>query len=365
MKPIALIGAGGYVGSRIVERSVLTGELPIVPIVRSWGSQGRLARFGIETAKGDASKPESLIPSLKGCQMAVNLTMGDDTRIVPNVQAMYEACRVAEVPLFVHMSSAEVFGRADEPNLREDSLPQTRHWMKYGREKAAADAWLQSQFNGPVKVVILRPGLIWGPGSGWLVQPAQALVDGTAYLFNEGRGICNLIHVDNLIRHIELLARTGAEKSATYNMSDLETLTFWDYYVAIAKEIGIVEPSIQLLPDSALRQSALERALALTELAPGKAIKRRMPNYLKIIVKQELIDRFQPPIQEARPFTPEPSITKSAWWSQGTVRKLPTGEFAKAYPDIELQPFADSMRAAGRWLRYAGFVVSEAAVSLH
>ena len=122
MKPIAIIGAGSFVGARLVERAELLGDMPIVPIVRSPRSQGRLARFGTPLVLGDAGDRASLVPLLKGCGMVVNLTLGDDRRILGDVQAMHAACQEAQVPLFVHMSSAEVFGRAQDPTLSDDSV---------------------------------------------------------------------------------------------------------------------------------------------------------------------------------------------------------------------------------------------------
>jgi nucleoside-diphosphate-sugar epimerase len=355
MKPMAVIGAGGYVGARLIEMSVLRGDLPIVPIVRSWRSQGRLARFGVQTVTGDASDAESLIPLLKGCGLAVNLTMGNNARIVSDVQAMHHACQVAGVPVLVHMSSAEVFGRAEIPGLREDSVPDWRHWMEYGRSKAGAESWLRAQFDGPVKVVILRPGLIWGPGSGWLVQPAQSLADGTAYLFNEGRGICNLIHVDNLIQHLEQLARTGATDSAVFNLSDPGKFSWWDYYTAIAKEIGVAESTITLLPETDYRESALERVLSLAQLAPARAIKGRFADATKVRVRQQIMDRIQPPIRNVEPAQTELAVTKINWWLQGVKNRLPSEGFAHAYPETQLQAFPELMAAAGQWLRFAGF----------
>lgn len=358
MKPVAVIGAGGYVGARIIERSILLGELPLVPIVRSWRSQGRLARYGIRTLQGDAGDAKSLVPLIEGCGMAVNLTMGDNARMVGNVQAMHEACRIADVPLLVHMSSAEVFGRAEVPNLQDDSVPASRHWMEYGRAKAAAESWLRTQSNGPVKVVILRPGLIWGPGSGWLVQPAQSLIDGTAYLFNEGRGICNLIHVDNLIQHLEQLARADEVGSAVFNVSDSETMSWRDYYTAIAREIGVEASNIKLLPESSFREGISQRIIGLTQLPPARALKRRLTDQTKVRIKQRLTDRIRPPIREAQPVEAVPSITKSLWWLQGTAQKLPSQAFRQHYPQTRLQPFPELIAGAGEWLRWAGFEAS-------
>jgi nucleoside-diphosphate-sugar epimerase len=360
MKRIAVIGAGGYVGARFIEKAVLRQDPSLVPIVRSSRSQGRLARYGVRTVSGDANKTESLVPQLQGCDMAVNLTMGENTRMVENVQAIHKACRIAGVPLLVHMSSAEVFGRAEVPGLQDDSTPAARHWMEYGRTKAAAEAWLRTQFDGPVKVVILRPGLIWGPGSGWLVGPAQSLVDGTAYLFNEGRGICNLIHVDNLIHHIEQLARADHVESAIFNVSDIETHTWLDYYTAIAGEIGVDPSTIKLLPESAYRETVVEKIGGLAQLAPARAIKSRMTAQTKVRIKQRLADRLHPPIRVAEPVEPAPAITKPQWWLHGTVQKLPSRAFGQQFPDTQLQPFSELMSAAGKWLRYAGFQAQDA-----
>lgn len=355
MKPIAVIGSGGYVGARLLERSQLTGEPPLVPIVRTWRSQGRLARFGVRTVRGDASEASSLIPLIKGCGMVVNLTMGDDKRILSDVQAIHAACAAAGVPLFVHVSSAEVFGRAEDPDLQEDSAPDGKHWMEYGRAKAAAEAWLRSQADGPVKVVILRPGLIWGPGSGWLVGPAQALVNGTAFLFNEGRGACNLIHVDNLVEHLLQLAGSEHPRSGVFNIADPDTLTWSDYYRAIAREIGVDPATVHMLPESAFHEGPLQRITGLANSAPAKAVKRRISGATKARLKQQLIDRLSPPPTEDQLVVPAPAVSKQLWWIQGTSRKLPSGAFLQSYPDTRLRSFPDLMAAAGEWLRYAGF----------
>ena len=355
MKPIAVIGAGGYVGARLIERAELVGDLSLVPIVRSWRSQARLARYGVRTVRGDASDPASLVPLLKNCGTVVNLTMGDDRRMLSDVESIYEACCEAGVPLLVHLSSAEVFGRAEAVDLQEHSVPDGKHWMEYARAKTASEEWLRARADGPVKVVILRPGLIWGPGSGWLAQPAQNLVDGTAFFFNEGRGICNLIHVDNLIEHILQLARDDRPDSGVFNISDLETHTWADYYGAIAGEIGADESGIQHLPESAFKESLVQKLMEIGQLPPLKAIKKKFASGTKVRIKERLVDLAQPPIRQVQPIEPSPSVAKNIWWLQGTVHKLPSKGFSERYPEMQLQPFSELIASAGRWLRHAGY----------
>lgn len=353
--PIAVIGAGSYVGARLIEQSVLSGNPSVVAITRAIRSQGRLARFGFRTVQGNASDTASLVPLLRGCRMAVNLTQGDSNRIVGDVQAIYRACREAEVPLFVHMSTAEVFGRSERRDIAEDELPSGRHWMEYARAKAKAEHWLASQPDDVVKSVILRPGLIWGPGSGWLVGPAQDLIDGRAYLINDGRGVCNLIHVDNLIRHFVQLADDDDVQSGIFNVSDSETHSWADYYGAIAAQVGVDPSSIHLLTDRAFHEDVMQRILRLTDIAPAKALKRRLAGGTKVRIKQQLQDRLRPPLRQAQLDQPAPSVTKNLWWLQGTVHALPTEAFRRRYPQLQLEPFPVLMGAAGRWLRHAGF----------
>lgn len=355
MKPIALIGAGGYVGCRMMERAVLTDEIRLVPIVRTWRSHGRLARYGMPIQHGDAGNADSLVPLLRGCGMAINLTTGEDSHIVSNTKSIYAACCEAGVPILVHISSAEVFGRAEDPLLTEASVPGGRHWMDYARAKAAAEAWLRFQVDAPVTVVILRPGLIWGPGSSWLVRPAQALLNGTAFLFNEGQGICNLIHIQNLIEHLLQVARSGHVRPATYNIADDETLTWADYFYAIAQEIGVSKSTIQQLPNSAFRESAAQKlSQFLLNQSAAKVIKRNMSPGSKRRLKN-LHRFFLSPFRKNVVDMPHEVVTKQMWWLQGTHRKLPTGAFAKDYPEIKLRSFPDLMADSGEWLRFAGF----------
>jgi nucleoside-diphosphate-sugar epimerase len=285
----------------------------------------------------------------------VNLTMGDDKRTVGDAQSIHAACQKAGVPLFVHMSSAEVFGRAEAHDLNDDSVPDGKHWMEYARAKSAAEAWLRSQSDGPVQTVILRPGLIWGPGSGWLVEPAKALIDGTAYLLNSGRGICNLIHVDNLIEHLVQLAKSAAPRSGVFNIADNETLSWADYYRAVAREVAVDPSTIRLLGDAKYDESSFQKIQQILNIAPARAIKRRLSAGTKGRLKQQLQDRISPPITEPQPIKPEPTVTKQLWWLQGTARKLPSTKFAEHYPGLQLKPFDELMAAAGKWLRYAGF----------
>src|SRR3546814_8202154 len=87
-------------------------------------------------------------------------------------------------------------------------LPR-RHDLPYNRAKADAERMLIAlRRRHGVELVLLRPGIVYGPRSQWIAGFADQLLDGTAYLVDGAQGICNAIYVDNLV-HAVTLAITG------------------------------------------------------------------------------------------------------------------------------------------------------------
>lgn len=57
--------------------------------------------------------------------------------------------------------------------------------------------------SGDVEIVILRPGIVFGPRSYWTAGLADALLNGQAYFVGSTDGICNSMYVDNLVHAID------------------------------------------------------------------------------------------------------------------------------------------------------------------
>ena len=76
-KKIAVVGANGFVGSRIVETFHLAGLCEVIPVVRGVNALPRLSRFELEWKLADARNPESLAAALTGCDAVVHAVVGD------------------------------------------------------------------------------------------------------------------------------------------------------------------------------------------------------------------------------------------------------------------------------------------------
>jgi nucleoside-diphosphate-sugar epimerase len=363
MKPkrIAILGAGGFVGARIVESLLLSGEMEVVPVVRTLRSAATLSRFGPIWRMADAGSGAQLGPVIVGCDAVVNLTVGELSLMPDTATAIWQACRAARVPRLVHLSSAEVFGQAEDPQLHDDSPPLTHHWMPYARAKIATEARLRGFFNDTaVGCVVLRPGLIWGPRSPWVDGPATALSQGTAYLVGGGEGVCNLLHVDNLIETILAVVRHPVGVSGCFNVADDDLISWTQYLGALAKEIGVDPSMIHRLPAGPFPASLGSRLAELKQTAAASWLKKRLNRQSKQKIKMLLARCRTPPPDHGSVPPPLPEVTRGMWHLQGTRHKLPTAKFPATFGRPKYLTFQQGMAGSGEWMRYAGFGVLSA-----
>jgi hypothetical protein len=289
----------------------------------------------------------------------VNLTLGDQLRIVQDTQLIYGACLKAGVSQLIHISSAAVFGRVEDPSTHDDSPPDTRSWMLYAREKAKAEVWLaERRAKDSMRVVVLRPGLIWGPGARWSEMVGDQLLHGRAVLSNSGNGIANLIFVDNLARVILAAASCPEGPSGSYNIADNETVTWRQYYTGLAARLGYPPEALCLLPDNRLRigpKHAVEWAL---EQAPSywlatRVFKRLGPG-AKAVVKAKLKGTPEPPSGKLGPQSSS-SLPRGIWAIHNTVHQLPATKIQRDFGPVDLILHDEALEMTAAWLKFAGF----------
>src|SRR4029079_13483706 len=105
--------------ARLAEMAVAAGTPNVIPVVRSCKSLAKLSKLGVEYRQGDVSRVESLRPAIAGCATVLNLTIDDPLQILANTKNICEACEKEGVQLLIHLSSAEVFGRVENPQLSD------------------------------------------------------------------------------------------------------------------------------------------------------------------------------------------------------------------------------------------------------
>jgi nucleoside-diphosphate-sugar epimerase len=350
---VAILGAGGFVGARYLEMAVLGGRTNVVPVVRAFRSVGRNAHLGVAHRIGDASRAESLKGALAGCDVVVNLTMGDPSTILGTTENVYTAAVASGARLLVHLSSAAVYEEVARPDLPDDAAPQLGQWMPYGRQKGLAENFLRARMaDQRIAIVVLRPGLIWGPGSPWVLGPATELVRGGAYLVGDGHGICNLLFVDNLVRSIDAVIAHPAPTAGFYHVGDNETTTWREYYGALADGLGSDPATIHVLPAGPYRIGLRDRVADVQGLPIYRWLKDRLSVETRSAIKVRFARRRRPGAAWAA--SESPAITREGWQLRTTPHRLPTTKFRAEYGDQNRTSFASGIAASLAWLRFVG-----------
>lgn len=354
---IAVIGASGFVGLRLVEHLHLTGRAEVVPVVHAYRSLAVLARFALPWRVTDPSNPTALGEALKGCDYVVHAALGDSSQIVSMAEALYPAAEQAGVKRIVALSSASVHSLTPAPGTDETTPILTSQKTEYNAAKAKAEVVLDTaRRNGKVELVQLRPSIIHGPRSKLVADLAGQLLNGTAYLIDQGHGICNAVSVDNLIEAIWLsLTKPEADRNA-FLVNDREIVTWREFYVAIAAAIGADIEKIHHVQPPQFRPSTSEKLARIAATKPVMATLPLVPARVKRLAKAAAAAWTTPgaPPSWALPEASRPRLTEEMCQLQSCRWRYPT---AKAEQVLGFTPplsFAESMRRTEAWLEFAG-----------
>jgi len=254
---VLLIGGTGFIGSRLA-RQLLLQARSVVLTVRNLADSALLERQGFETHLGDVNFPETITPVVKGCDVVFYLAAGsgslqDARRInVEGTRAVLQAAIDNSVERFVYASTVAVYGETLPERVTED-FPLTTAGLPYTVSKVEAEKLIleyEEKYQAPV--VIVRPTLVFGPGSAnWTTGIIDRLKYDKIFLIGNGQGIANLIYVDDLV---ELLIKVSSDERAlgrVFHGTNPELVTWKEYLYGYADLLGkrhIPEVSRRMAP---------------------------------------------------------------------------------------------------------------------
>jgi nucleoside-diphosphate-sugar epimerase len=354
---VAVIGANGFIGTRLIECFHLGGGPDVAAIVRRPSSLALAARFALDMRVAEALDTDSLARGLAGCQAVVHVALGDPVQIRRMPAVLCEAAEMAGIRRLVYMSSASVHGQNAPVGTTEASPLHTKHALDYNNAKVAAERlFLNECRKRGLQGFALRPSVVFGPRSPWLSGLADDLRAGRAWLLNDGQGICNSIYVDNLVAAVRACLFARDDAGGAYLVGDAEVVTWRAFYGALAAEIGAAESSIQgvdQIPE--IRTSWGERA---SRIATHPAVQMALPlvpfsmkrNAKKII---SALTAAPNPDSWAIPEAPKPRVTRELAELQSCQWKLPS---TRAQTELGFVPpvtFSEGMHRTAGWWRFA------------
>lgn len=205
---IALTGASGYTGGRLLETLRGRGD-EVTVLVRPRSVTARLSGLAsavIEGELGDRAAARRLVEGADAVLhvAAVYRTAGHSDSYYRDVnvggtEVLLEAAAAAGVRRFVHTSTVGVHGHVEHPPA-DESAPIAPGDI-YQETKAEAEA-LAHRFGRErgLPVSVVRPGAIYGPGETRLLKLFRAIARGRYAIVGSGRTFYHPVYIDDLVQ---------------------------------------------------------------------------------------------------------------------------------------------------------------------
>jgi nucleoside-diphosphate-sugar epimerase len=270
---VVVLGASGFIGRRVVAALAATRWARPVAVSRTI-SRARLGP-GIQTAVLDATQPQQLVRVMSGAWGVVSCIAGTAEAIVKSGTALiHTASRMPGPPRIVYLSSMAAYGSAR--SAVDEATPLRGDLGDYAAAKAAVDELAA----GSPFVVRLRPGIVYGSGSPWWSDRIARLLVSRRLgdLGANGRGVCNLVHVDDVADAALRALHTPAAGGEAFNLGTPSPPTWNGYFCLYAEALGVARVPRISAARLALELNAVGPALKVLERVAGDSgLAQRLP----------------------------------------------------------------------------------------
>jgi nucleoside-diphosphate-sugar epimerase len=343
---VLVTGAGGFIGGRVVEALFQSSGLEPVPSLRRWSTAARIGRLPLDPVQCDLLDLEQVRAAVRGVRSIVHCAVGDRRATVAGTTNLLEAALEAGVERVVHLSTIDVYGRAEGTVTEADPLVRTDR--EYGDSKIEAEEVCREFVEKGLDVVILRPTIVYGPFSDlWTVEFAERFRAGTWLLPPEAcQGRCNLVYVDDLVRCVLLALEADGASGLAFNVNGPDEITWQEYFELLNSELGLAP-----LPAPGAARSRMTSSLVAPIRSIVKSTFLRFEDRILAIYRSSrLARRLMKRVERTLRSVP----SGSEFDLYGRTAHFPTQLAAEV---LGYQPAVDAVegtRLSAQWVRHEG-----------
>jgi len=258
VKQIAITGATGFIGRRLVMRHLEQGD--VVRVLSRRSRDKAVLPNSVSFFQGDLNNSGMLKAFAEGADVLYHCAgeIADISRMedvhVLGTRRLIEAAS-GRIGRWIQLSSTGAHGRQREGMITENT--DLNPSGTYELTKVESDAQVkEASLQGAFQHVILRPSIVYGarmPNKS-LYSLIAMIRRGWFFFIGQPGASANYIHVDNVIEALMLCGKLPQATEQVYNLSDHCEL---EHFVAtIAGLLGVAVPHTRL-PELPVRTLAL------------------------------------------------------------------------------------------------------------
>jgi 2-alkyl-3-oxoalkanoate reductase len=272
---VLVTGATGFLGSHLASALAVRGHA-VRALSRGAGGESPLQKANIEIVRGDLKDRESLRKAIAGvdvvCHAAAAMSgfwreYAETT--IQGTEWMLKLSQEAGVKRFVHISSITVYQTWDREKgaLIDETCPWDPYPGRlgpYAHSKIEAEKHAFRYLQQGLPVVVIRPGIIYGPGGRVMHPNVGYFVTKKLFLLvGDGDNPLPLTYVDSTVDGILLAISNNKAVGQAYNLVDVAAITqkeFLDRYrAAVANRFVTLSFPLPLLLAGAVLARQLKR----------------------------------------------------------------------------------------------------------
>ena len=238
---IFITGANGFIGKALAARlRELGAQVTGVDLV------GDPANGIVE---GTTTNPDPWAGALEGVDVVVH-TAAIVSTVAPidkawevnvmGTRKVLDAAKAAGVQRFVHLSSVAVYGFYFPDGIDETYPTRVSGGVStYQDTKVNSEAIVLAEHaSGGLECVVVRPCDVYGPGSVWIREPLALAKSGLLPLPNGGKGIFDVVYIDNFVDGMVLAISAPQAAGQVFNIGERNTMTCKEYFGRVASWAG-------------------------------------------------------------------------------------------------------------------------------